>query len=234
MGGILHVGFVRVQNGLVRVVVTRIERDGTMQRRMVDTAQQGDPRNWEDLAARALAVRPPYRPVPGTAVYHIGVDGSAVEVGEYDLEGPLRDLVTVVLAMGSELLAWPRCVVLAARVTFGRVLRLSGLDCRAVQELLCWATADDPAGGFCGPGSHSSTVARDAPDGSHLVSAGVCLGGHSYPPAMLPGRRGPRCVPPSRCGPLGCSMTRAVLVVHAQSRRPPSGRWDRASCPRHR
>ena len=55
--------------GQVRVVVTRIEHDGTMQRRMVDTARQTDPRNWEDLAARALAAQAPYRPVPGTAVY---------------------------------------------------------------------------------------------------------------------------------------------------------------------
>ena len=45
--------------GEVRVVVTRIEHDGTMQRRMVDTGRQTDPRNWEDLAARALAARAP-------------------------------------------------------------------------------------------------------------------------------------------------------------------------------
>lgn len=59
--------------GEVRVVVTQIEHDGTMQRRMVDTARQSNPRNWEDLAARALGVRVPYRPVPGTAVYLICV-----------------------------------------------------------------------------------------------------------------------------------------------------------------
>jgi hypothetical protein len=93
-------------------VVTRIEHDGTMQRRMVDTARQSDPRNWEDLAARALAAQAPYRPVPGTAVYLIRVDGHTVEVCEYDLDGPLRDLVTVVLAIGSQMLAPP-----AARAT---------------------------------------------------------------------------------------------------------------------
>jgi hypothetical protein len=98
--------------GQVRVVVTRIEHDGTMQRRMVDTARQSDPRNWEDLAARALAAQAPYRPVPGTAVYLIRVDGHTVEVCEYDLDGPLRDLVTVVLAIGSQMLAPP-----AARAT---------------------------------------------------------------------------------------------------------------------
>ena len=88
----------------MRVVVTRIEHDGTMHRRMVDTAQQSDPQKWEDLAARALASpQPPYRPIPGTAVYHISVDDHPVQVGEYDLDGPLRDLVTVVLAMGQEI-----------------------------------------------------------------------------------------------------------------------------------
>lgn len=93
--------------GQVRVVVTRIEHDGTMHRRMVDTAQQSDPQNWEHLATRALATYPPYHPVPGTAVYHLCVGGHIIQVGEYDLEGPLRDLVTVVLAIGSKMLAAP-------------------------------------------------------------------------------------------------------------------------------
>jgi hypothetical protein len=98
--------------GQVRVVVTRIEADGAMHRRMVDTAQQSNPRNWEDLTARALAIQPPYRPIPGTAIYHLCVDGYVVQVGEYDLEGPLRDLVIVVLATGSKMLAAPtRCPV---------------------------------------------------------------------------------------------------------------------------
>jgi hypothetical protein len=87
----------------MKVVVTRIEPDGTMQRRVVDTAWRDDGAQWEDLAARALAFRPPYRPIPGSAVYHVSVDDQVVQVGEYDLDGPLRDLVTVVLAMGGEL-----------------------------------------------------------------------------------------------------------------------------------
>ena len=41
--------------GQVRVVVTRIEPDGAMHRRMVETAQQSDPCKWED----------PGRPRPG-------------------------------------------------------------------------------------------------------------------------------------------------------------------------
>lgn len=91
----------------MRVVVTRIEHDGTMHRRMVNTVEQSDPRNWAELIARALAARPPYRPVPGADVYHICADGDTVQVAEYDLEGPLRDLVTVVLAVGSKMLLRP-------------------------------------------------------------------------------------------------------------------------------
>ena len=75
-----------------------------MQRRVVDTAQRDDGPRWEDLAARALAFPPPYRPVPGAAVYHISVDDHKVQAGEYDLDGPLRDLVTVVMAMGDQVL----------------------------------------------------------------------------------------------------------------------------------
>ena len=91
----------------VRVVVTRTEPDGTRCRRLVDTVQQQDPQNWADLAARARAAQPPYRPVPGTAVYHLCIDGDTIQVGEYDLEGPLRDLVIVVLAIGSTMSATP-------------------------------------------------------------------------------------------------------------------------------
>jgi hypothetical protein len=87
----------------MRVVATRIEQDGTMQRRMVDTARRDDDRLWEDLIARALASVPPYQPVPGTAVYHLSVDGHTVQVGEDDLDGALRDLATLVLAMGEDL-----------------------------------------------------------------------------------------------------------------------------------
>jgi hypothetical protein len=86
----------------MRVVVTRIEPDGTMQRRVVDTTRRDDSPRWQDLAARALASPPPYRPIPGTAVYHISVDGHLVQADEYDLDGPLRDLATVVLAVGEE------------------------------------------------------------------------------------------------------------------------------------
>jgi hypothetical protein len=89
-------------NGLVRVVATRIEQDGTTQRRVVGTARRDDGPRWEDLAARALACPPAYRPVSGVAVYHLSVGDHLVQVGEYDLDGALRDLVTVVLAAGDE------------------------------------------------------------------------------------------------------------------------------------
>ena len=88
------------QTELMRVVVTRIDPDGTMDRRMVDTAASGNAGPWEDLVARALAAPPPYRPIPEGAVYHLRVDEQVMLVAEHDLSGPLYDLVTVVLAIG--------------------------------------------------------------------------------------------------------------------------------------
>ena len=80
--------------------MTRIGPDGTMGRRMVDTAASSDAGPWEELIARALAAPPPYRPVPGGPVYHLRVDDQVVLVAEHDLSGPLYDLVTAVLAVG--------------------------------------------------------------------------------------------------------------------------------------
>ena len=92
----------------MRVVATRIEWDGTMLRRVVDTAQCGNRSGWEDLACRALTVSPPYRPVPGVPLYHVSLDaGAEVLVAAQDLAGPLLDLVTAVLMMGEEVLAPP-------------------------------------------------------------------------------------------------------------------------------
>jgi hypothetical protein len=84
-------------------VVTRIDWDGTMHRRMVDTAGRADGTQWEQLAARALAIVPPYRPVPRVPVYHIRVDDAVVLAAEPDLTGALLDLITAVLALGEEL-----------------------------------------------------------------------------------------------------------------------------------
>jgi hypothetical protein len=82
--------------------VTRIEWDGTMQRRMVGTAQRADGPQWEDLAARALAILPLYTPLPRTPVYYVRVDDQVMLAG-HDLTGPLLELVTAVLAMGDVL-----------------------------------------------------------------------------------------------------------------------------------
>jgi hypothetical protein len=84
----------------MRVIVTRIGPDGTMRRRMVDTAASSDASLWEELTARALAAPPPYHSVPGDPVYHLSVDEQVVLVAEHDLSGPLSDLVTAVLAIG--------------------------------------------------------------------------------------------------------------------------------------
>ena len=88
------------QTGFMRVVVTQIGSDGTIERRTVDTAGRGDAFQWEDLITRALAVPLPYRPAPGGAVYHLRVDDRDVMVAEHDLAGPLLGLVTAVLAEG--------------------------------------------------------------------------------------------------------------------------------------
>jgi hypothetical protein len=85
---------------LMRVVVTLIGPDGTMRRRMVDTATSRDTGPWEELLARALAVLPPYRAVPGGTVCHLRVDDQVALVAGHDLSGPLYDLVTAVLAIG--------------------------------------------------------------------------------------------------------------------------------------
>ena len=83
----------------VEIVVTSVSADGTVRRAMVDTAGRIDADWWERMAASAhLEVPPPYRPEPGQAVYEIRVGGRVAQVGEGELSGPLRELVTAVLA----------------------------------------------------------------------------------------------------------------------------------------
>jgi hypothetical protein len=49
---------------------------------------------------RALAAPVPYRPVPGTPIYHLRLDNQDFLIADHDLCGPLLDLVTAVLAWG--------------------------------------------------------------------------------------------------------------------------------------
>lgn len=88
------------QTGWVRVVVTEIGWDGSMRRRALDTSGLTDAGRWENLIEQVLAFPPPYRAAPGSPVYVIHAADRAVLVGEQDLTGPLRDLVTTILAAG--------------------------------------------------------------------------------------------------------------------------------------
>jgi hypothetical protein len=68
-------------------VATQIWPDGTMWRRKVDTALLRSGGKWEELAIRAMAVTPPYRPVPGIAIYRISIEDHVIQVAEHDLAG---------------------------------------------------------------------------------------------------------------------------------------------------
>jgi hypothetical protein len=84
----------------VRVVVTEIGWDGSMRRRALDTSGLTDAGRWDNLIEQVLAFPPLYRAAPGSPVYVIHAGDRAVLVGEQDLTGPLRDLVTTILAAG--------------------------------------------------------------------------------------------------------------------------------------
>ena len=77
--------------------MTHIWGSGTVVSRTVDAAENAGGARWHELAARALADPPPYRPFPGGAVCHVQVDDQVVLVAERDLAGPLLDLVAAVL-----------------------------------------------------------------------------------------------------------------------------------------
>jgi hypothetical protein len=85
----------------VEIAVTAIGADGTVLRAVMETAGRADGDWWEQLAASAhLEVPPPYRAVPGQPVYEIRAGGLVAHVAERELAGPLRELVTAVLAEG--------------------------------------------------------------------------------------------------------------------------------------
>jgi hypothetical protein len=82
------------------LVVTEIAWNGGIRRRAVDTAGRSDASHWEELIGRVPATPPPYRAVPGAAVYYVSVDDHVLLVSEHDLTGPLRELVVSVLTAG--------------------------------------------------------------------------------------------------------------------------------------
>jgi len=84
----------------MRAEVTQVERDGAMWRRSFDTTGRSDAGSWQQLMTRALAAPVPYRPVPGTPIYHLRLDNQDFLIADHDLCGPLLDLVTAVLAWG--------------------------------------------------------------------------------------------------------------------------------------
>ena len=81
-------------------MVTDIGWDGNLRRRALDTSGLTDSGRWEDLIRQLLAFPPPYRAAPGSSVLVIHADDRAVMMGEQDLTGPLRALVTTILAAG--------------------------------------------------------------------------------------------------------------------------------------
>ncbi len=81
------------------ITVTKVNGDGSVLARTVDTAGRQDPGRWTQLAEdAALHIPPRYRPRPGEAVYRIEAGGLAALVAEQDLQGPLRDLTEAVFA----------------------------------------------------------------------------------------------------------------------------------------
>ena len=77
-----------------------------MRRRALDTSGLTEAGRWENLIEQVLAFPPPCRAAPGSPVYVIHARNRAVLVGEQDLTGPLRDLVTTILAAGGASLGW--------------------------------------------------------------------------------------------------------------------------------
>jgi hypothetical protein len=89
----------------VRIVITEIGWDGSIRRGALDISRLIDAGRWENLIEQVLAVPPPYRATPGSAVYVIHAGNRAVLVGEENLIGSLQELVTTILAAGDGALA---------------------------------------------------------------------------------------------------------------------------------
>jgi hypothetical protein len=71
-------------------MVTQIAWDGSLRRRVLDTAGLPDVGRWETLIEQILAAPPPYRAAPGRPVYVIHAGDRAIVAAEDNLTGPLR------------------------------------------------------------------------------------------------------------------------------------------------
>jgi hypothetical protein len=89
-------------------VITEIAWDGSIRRRALDTGSLPDPGRCESLLGHVLAISPPYRAAPGRPVYVLHADDRAVVMGEDNLIGSLRQLVTTVMAAGDPCLGTTR------------------------------------------------------------------------------------------------------------------------------
>src|SRR6266516_5571792 len=92
----------------VRVVITEIAWDGSIRRRALDTSRLTDPGRCDNLIRQVLALPPPYRATPRRPVYVLHASDRAVVMGEDNLIGSLRQLVTTVLAAGDPCLCSTR------------------------------------------------------------------------------------------------------------------------------
>lgn len=85
------------------IEVTRILGDGSIRRARVEPEDRADAARWQELVRRAnLDLPPPYRPDPGRPVYQVSSGEHSIQVAERGLVGPLRELVTAVLAEGAD------------------------------------------------------------------------------------------------------------------------------------
>jgi hypothetical protein len=84
----------------VKVVVTEIAWDGRLRQRALDTSGPTGPRRRDELLEQVLSVPPAYRATSGRPVYVLRAGDRAVVVGEQNLIGSVRDLVTTTLDTG--------------------------------------------------------------------------------------------------------------------------------------
>jgi len=93
----------------MRIVITEIGWDGNIRRGALDISRLIDAGRWENLIEQVLAVPPPHRATPRSAVYVIHAGDRAVLAGEENLLGSLQELVTTILAAGERALAAHAC-----------------------------------------------------------------------------------------------------------------------------